>query len=68
MVLQSFFTEREIDTIINALEAQRTKWLAINKRPMQGYGSAKEHAKKEQAKANAVELDMVLSKIVEYTL
>lgn len=68
MVLQSYFTESEIELIQNALERELTKWKAVANRPYQGYGKATEVDKKQKAKDKAQELQELLSKIVEYTI
>jgi hypothetical protein len=68
MVLQSYFTEYEIELIQNALEAQSTKWKAIANRPVQGYGTANELAKKDKAQTKAKEIYDLLYKIMEYTI
>jgi hypothetical protein len=68
MVLQQFFTEREIELIIEAVEAQETKWRAVANRPIQGYGNAKEQTKKEARMKLADEHLELLQKITEHTI
>ena len=68
MVLQSYFTDAEIDMIINALTAQETKWHALAKKGIQGDGRATELANKDRQKAIADSYTELLNKIVEYTI
>jgi hypothetical protein len=68
MVLQSYFTEDEITMLIEALNAQETKWKAVANRPIQGFGTANELTKKDKAHDRANAVTALLNKIVEYTI
>lgn len=50
MTLYEIFTEEEIKMILEALELQEKKWKKVSERPVQGYGSATELAKKSERK------------------
>jgi len=63
--LFEFFTEDQIELINTALEAQEKKWLAVNRKPIQGYGKASEYVKKEKALDKAKEFKEILNIISE---
>lgn len=62
--LYNYFTKKEIELILIALEAQEKKWKAVANRPVQGYGKASEYEKKKEAakKANQFfDLQIIIS-------
>lgn len=65
--LFNYFDEVELDMIIQALQAQETKWNAVGNKPIQGYGKVTEAAKKEKAKWKAEQFKKLQDKISENT-
>lgn len=63
--LLNYFTEKELELIVHALEAQEKKWLGVAKKPIQGYGKATEYEKKDEAAAKAVVYRDLQAKINE---
>ena len=65
--LFNYFTERDIELITIALEAQEKKWMGVANKPIQGYGKATEYFKKEEAKDKALEFKNLQNKVLENT-
>ncbi len=68
MVLQDLFSNEEIDIIIDALQKRHTFWRAVGNRPIQGYGTATEAAKKEQALEKAERISELMTKVTNITI
>lgn len=68
MVLQEFFTERQIELLYVAVSAQEKKWHDISKRPVRGYGKATEQEKKLKREMLAQEYNDLLQKLKEHTI
>ncbi len=68
MVLQEFFTERQIELLYIAVSTQEKKWRDISKRPIRGYGKATDKEKKRDREMLAQEYDDLLQKLTEHTI
>lgn len=68
MVLQEFFTEREIDMILDSLRIQEDKWKKVSELPIKGFGRATEYEKKKERKILSEEYADLQPKIAEMTM
>lgn len=68
MVLQEFFTERQIELLYIAVAAQEKKWRDVSRRPVRGYGKATEQEKKRDRQMLAEEYSDLINKITEHTI
>ncbi len=65
MTLYGIFSEKEVDMILQALEAQEKKWKKVSERPIQGYGSAGEMNKKQERAKLSMQYAELQNKICE---
>jgi len=61
--IREILTEAEFALVLDALEKERNKALAISKKSVQGYGTATELEKKKDWGHKAEELDIIINKL-----